>query len=167
MRPACPCCGGRAGIAAIPEPTLMSATELLRRTNYRSTLIKDYATYPADMERALSGDYSSDPAKRDLQLEALAHIEAQKLVDERIAADAHLNVCDLEFLRTLYKAFYDRLPESMHVVRSPDGRVEEHVIGGDLRSFDVVVGKQNPPTHDVVARLMVRSLYCVIPALIA
>jgi hypothetical protein len=129
----------------LSEPTLRAVAELLTRINtYYSNLIEGHVTDPADVERALNGDYSSDPAKRDLQLEALAHIEVQKLIDERIAADPHINVCDPGFLRTLHKAFYDRLPESMHVVRSPDGRLEERVAGGGLRSFEVVVGRHHP-----------------------
>ena len=141
----------------LSEPTLRAVVELLGRINtYYSNLIEGHVTYPADVERALSGDYSADPAKRDLQLEALAHLEVQKLVDERIAADPHLNVCDPQFLRTLHKAFCDRLPESMHIVRSPGGRLEERVAGGDPRSFEVVVGMHRPPTHDAIGRLMER-----------
>lgn len=137
----------------LSEPTLRAVVELLRRINtYYSNLIEGHVAYPADVERALSGDYSADPAKRDLQLEALAHLEVQKLVDERIAADPRLNVCDPQFLRTLHKAFYDRLPESTHIVRS----LEERVAGGDPRSFEVVVGMHHPPTHDAVGRLMER-----------
>lgn len=61
-----------------------------------------------------------------------------------------------EFLRTLHKAFYDRLPESMHIVRSPDGRLEERVARGDSRSFEVLVGMHHPPAHDAVGRLIER-----------
>jgi hypothetical protein len=34
-----------------------------------------------DIERALKEDYSQDARKRDLQLEALAHIAVQKWID--------------------------------------------------------------------------------------
>lgn len=141
--------------ARLSEPTLNAVAELLRRVNtYYSNLIEGHVTYPADVERAMAGDYAADPAKRDLQLEALAHIEVQKLVEERIAADPHLNVCDPGFLLMLHRAFYDRLPDAMHIVRSPDGHLEEHVVGGALRSFDVTVGDHHPPKHEALGGLM-------------
>lgn len=144
--------------ARLSEPTLNAVAELLRRINtYYSNLIEGHVTYPADVERAMAGDYAADPAKRDLQVEALAHIEVQKLVEERIAADPHLNVCDPGFLLMLHRAFYDRLPESMHIVRSPDGYLEEPVVGGTLRSFDVTVGDYHPPTLTVARERAVCS----------
>jgi hypothetical protein len=38
--------------------------------------------HPIDIERALKNDYSKDARKRDLQLEAKAHVAVQKWIDE-------------------------------------------------------------------------------------
>jgi hypothetical protein len=62
----------------------LSVAELVRSMNcYYSNLIEGHNTHPRDIDRALSEDYSTDPRKRDLQLEARAHIEVQRLIDAR------------------------------------------------------------------------------------
>ena len=48
---------------------------------YYSNLIEGHDTHPVDIERALKNDYSKDARKRDLQLEAKAHITVQKWID--------------------------------------------------------------------------------------
>jgi hypothetical protein len=45
-------------------------------------LIEGHDTHPIDIERALKNDYSKDVGKRNLQLEAKAHIEVQRWIDE-------------------------------------------------------------------------------------
>jgi Fic family protein len=49
---------------------------------YYSNLIEGHDTHPVDIERALREDYSQDARRRDLQLEARAHIAVQKWTDE-------------------------------------------------------------------------------------
>lgn len=48
---------------------------------YYSSLIEGHDTHPIDIERALNEDYSTDAKKRDLQLEAKAHINVQQWID--------------------------------------------------------------------------------------
>jgi hypothetical protein len=51
--------------------------DLVRSTNcYYSNLIEGHDTHPIDIERALKNDYSKDVGKRNLQLEAKAHIRS-------------------------------------------------------------------------------------------
>src|SRR5712664_262299 len=60
---------------SLPESLLSSLADLVRAMNcYYSNLIEGHDTHPIDIERALKGDYSNDAEKRDLQLEAQAHI---------------------------------------------------------------------------------------------
>ncbi|MEN9222413.1 MAG: hypothetical protein Q6M04_08240 [Thermostichus sp. BF3_bins_97] len=62
--------------------TLISMGDLVRSMNcYYSNLIEGHNTHPRDIERALAADFSTDPEKRNLQLEARAHIEVQQLID--------------------------------------------------------------------------------------
>ena len=57
--------------------------KLVRTMNcYYSNLIEDHNTHPIDIERSMENDYSQDPKKRDLQLEAKAHILCQQWIDE-------------------------------------------------------------------------------------
>src|SRR3954452_19000673 len=49
--------------------------DLVRAMNcYYSNLIEGHDTHPVDIERALKDDYSQDRKKRDLQIEAKAHM---------------------------------------------------------------------------------------------
>ena len=57
--------------------------DLVRSMNcYYSNLIEGHNTHPVDINRALRGDYSGDTKKRNLQLEARAHIEVQMSMAE-------------------------------------------------------------------------------------
>src|ERR1700740_3179980 len=64
---------------SLPDSLLASLADLVRAMNcYYSNLIEGHDTHPVDIERALKNDYSKDAHKRDLQLEAKAHIHVQK-----------------------------------------------------------------------------------------
>jgi Fic family protein len=67
----------------LPASTAIALSDLVRAMNcYYSNLIEGHNTHPIDIERALENDYSADPKKRDLQLEAKAHITVQKWIDD-------------------------------------------------------------------------------------
>src|SRR6266853_2714542 len=67
---------------SLPASLLTSLAGLVRSMNcYYSNLIEGHDTHPIDIERALKNDYSADAHKRDLQLEARAHIAVQKWID--------------------------------------------------------------------------------------
>ena len=69
--------------SSLPESISNSLAGLIRSMNcYYSNLIEGHDTHPIDIERALEDDYSADPKKRDLQLEAKAHISVQEWIDE-------------------------------------------------------------------------------------
>src|SRR5271154_3469880 len=91
---------------SLPESLLTSLADLVRSMNcYYSNLIEGHDTHPIDIERALKDDYSTDSKKRDLQLEAKAHIAVQQWIDggglrgRAVTADAvietHRRFCDL------------------------------------------------------------------------
>src|SRR6266481_2978592 len=68
---------------SLPGSLLSALADLVRAMNcYYSNLIEGHDTHPVDIERALKDDYSNDARKRDLQLEAKAHIKVQKWIDE-------------------------------------------------------------------------------------
>lgn len=67
---------------AIPSGIHSALAALVRSMNcYYSNLIEGHDTHPVDIERALQQDYSAEPRKRDLQMEARAHIEVQCWID--------------------------------------------------------------------------------------
>ncbi len=63
------------GLARRMHPVLReSVGTLVRSMNcYYSNLIEGHDTHPRDIDRALANDFSTEPRKRDLQHEALAH----------------------------------------------------------------------------------------------
>src|SRR3990170_3451218 len=69
--------------SSLPKGVRTALADLVRAMNcYYSNLIEGHDTHPVDIERALRDDYSSDARKRDLQLEAKAHITVQKWIDD-------------------------------------------------------------------------------------
>src|ERR1700726_3405128 len=55
---------------------------LVRSMNcYYSNLIEGHHTFPVDIDRALNNDYAQEPERQNLQKEARAHIEVQRLID--------------------------------------------------------------------------------------
>lgn len=65
--------------ASFPKPIALALPHLVRAMScYYSKLIEGHNTHPVDIERATNNNYSADGKKRDLQLEARAHITVQK-----------------------------------------------------------------------------------------
>src|SRR3954453_18167649 len=70
--------------------TAASLAELVRVMNcYYSNLIEGHNTRPLDIERALANELPADPDRRDLQLEALAHIRVQREIDRLSASGSY------------------------------------------------------------------------------
>jgi Fic family protein len=138
------------------HPTVrMSVAELVRSMNcYYSNLIEGHNTHPRDIDRALAEDYSTDPRKRDLQLEARAHIEVQRMIDAR--ADFPKPPASRAFIEWTHREFCSRLPESLLTVENPDTRERLQVVPGELRQRGVAVGRHVPPPGDDLPAFMDR-----------
>src|ERR1051325_9808128 len=66
--------------------TAAHLAELVRIMNtYYSNLIEGHDTRPRDIERALAGELDKDAGRRNLQIEAAAHVRVQREID-RLAA---------------------------------------------------------------------------------
>ncbi|NVO00899.1 MAG: Fic family protein [Geobacteraceae bacterium] len=120
--------------------------ELLRLINsYYSNLIEGHSTHPVDIERAMHNDYAAEPAKRDLQLESLAHINCQKTVEEWLLREPDLNVADSGFICRVHKQLYAQLPDELRRVKNEDTGEAIEVIGGELRQREIRVGSHIGP----------------------
>ena len=120
-----------------------SIGNLVRSMNcYYSNLIEGHETLPRDIDKALAGDLSKDPGKRNLQLEAKAHIEVQRIID-RGAAPMLAPV--QAFLLWIHREFCSRLPRELLRVENPDTHEILKVIPGELRTTEVSVGQHVPP----------------------
>ncbi len=82
-------------------PTILGIGDLVRTMNcYYSNLIEGHRTHPIDIERALAQDFSIDPQQRELQLEAKAHIEVQREIDQGNAPES---VVSGEYLKWIHR----------------------------------------------------------------
>jgi Fic family protein len=134
----------------------LSVADLVRSMNcYYSNLIEGHNTHPGDIDRALSADYSSDPHRRDLQLEARAHIEVQQMIDERVG-DMPRPPASRAFIEWTHREFCRRLPESLLVVVNPDSRERIPVVPGQMRSRIVAVGRHVAPAAEDLPVFMER-----------
>lgn len=132
--------------AQLPEATQASMRELLRIINsYYSNMIEGNSTHPIDIERATRRDYSSDPAKRNRQIESIAHIDCQRQIEERLARDSGVVITSPEFLCWVHKTFYDQLPDELRWIKNEETGEQMEVIGGEIRTADVRVGNHVGP----------------------
>lgn len=132
-----------------------SIGNLVRSMNcYYSNLIEGHDTHPRDIDRALANDFSSEPKKRDLQKEAVAHIHVQRLIDTGRDPDAW--PASAAYASWLHEEFCSRLPPEMLFVT--DERTGERlaIVPGAWRKRDVQVGRHVPPPHEDLARFMAR-----------
>lgn len=117
--------------------------QLVRTMNcYYSNLIEGHNTNPRDIELALKADFSNNPEKRDLQLEAKAHIEVQMLLDQKQNLTDTFSQANIKLV---HKEFYARLPESLCWVKNPDTGDTIAIVPGEFRAGDVMVGRHVPP----------------------
>lgn len=137
--------------------TLRSLQDLLRIINsYYSNLIEGHHTHPYDIVRAMQREYDTEPAKRNLQLESVAHITVQREMEERLQEDPEINIADQEFLCHIHREFYRQLPEEFLIVTDPDTGRESRVVPGELREEAIKVGRYIPPESSSLDALLDR-----------
>ncbi|MBI3136485.1 MAG: Fic family protein [Bacteroidetes bacterium] len=131
--------------------------DFLRPMNsYYSNLIEGHDTHPIDIEKALNKEFSEDKEKRDLQIEARAHIEVHKLMtDEMEKFPSGKSPYTAGYLKEIHKRFYDYLPEDMKKAKSEDGELSE-VIPGEFRKLEVKVGRHIGPDSTKIESFMNR-----------
>jgi len=139
---------------SLPEGLLASLAGLVRSMNcYYSNLIEGHDTHPIDIERALKGEYSKDAKKRDLQIEAKAHINVQQWIDDGALKG---RVVTTDSIREIHRRFVDLLPDDLLMVEDPTTKQRIKVIPGELRHRDVAVGNHIPVSPLAVPRFLLR-----------
>ena len=133
-----------------------SVGDLVRSMNcYYSNFIEGHNTHPRDIDRALRDNFSTQPKQRDLQREAVAHIEVQRLIDE--GRDGHDAPLTGAYGLWLHREFCSRLPDSMLWVEDPESRRRVQVKAGVLRDrHEVAVGDHLPPSAGTLPRFLER-----------
>ncbi|HEY2031640.1 MAG TPA: Fic family protein [Myxococcales bacterium] len=136
--------------------TAANLADLVRLMNtYYSNLIEGHDTRPRDIERALAGELDEDHKRRNLQLEAAAHVRVQQQVDELAAQGTLPEPASIQFVLWLHREFYREAPDEMLTVKSENRVVK--MVPGEWRSesaHDVAVGRHLPPSSDRVEAFM-------------
>ena len=140
---------------SLPPSILLSLSNLVRSMNcYYSNLIEGHDTHPIDIERALKNDYSQDRRKRDLQIEAKAHIEVQRWIDwgglKGGRAFTREGICEI------HRRFCEALPEDLLWVEEPSTKERVRVVPGELRRRDVQVGNHIAVSPGALPRFLRR-----------
>lgn len=139
---------------SLPVGIVRALADLVRAMNcYYSNLIEGHRTHPVDIERAMRNDYSADPEKRNLQLEAKAHVAVQHWVDDGAVRGRTVTV---ETIREIHRRFSELLPAELLVVTDPDSGRTVNVVAGELRRDDVKVGRHSAISPGAVPRFMTR-----------
>ena len=121
---------------------------------YYSNLIEGHDTHPIDIDRALKNDYSQDARKRDLQLEARAHIAVQQWIDGG-GLEGELAIRP-DGIREIHRRFCELLPEDLLCVEDPITRKKIRMTPGELRDRDVRVGQLVAISPGAVPRFLER-----------
>jgi Fic family protein len=122
---------------------------------YYSNLIEGHDTRPSDIERALAGEFDTDPERRNLQVEALAHLRVQAEIDRVATEDRLAPPASVDFIRWQHRDFYHDAPKEMLLLRGADRAFVMQP--GEWRSHpehDVAVGRHQPPSSGRVADFM-------------
>ena len=139
---------------SLPDSLTISLANLVRAMNcYYSNLIEGHDTHPIDIERALKGDYSKDAKKRDLQLEAKAHIAVQHWID---TGGLRSPATTTDSITQIHRRFCEQLPTDLLWIEDPATREKIEVIPGELRHREVQVGQHVPIGAPAVPRFLKR-----------
>ena len=122
---------------------------------YYSNLIEGHNTTPREIERALANKLDAAPERRNLQVEARAHIRVQREIDRQHAAGELPEPASVAFIGWLHRAFYEAAPEAMLLIG--EGERQLHLVPSAFRSaadHEVAVGRHLPPSGERVAAFM-------------
>ncbi len=140
--------------SSLPAAIQSSLATMVRAMNcYYSNLIEGHNTHPIAIEKALYGNYDADPVKRNLQLEAQAHIKVQEWIDGGGLGNdifsAHA-ICDI------HRRFCAHLPEELLWIEDLDGNQRLKLIPGAFRDRDVKVGGHIPISAGAIPQFLSR-----------
>jgi Fic family protein len=147
--------GSRLGARLHPS-TAASLADLVRVMScYYSNLIEGHDTRPRDIERALSNELASTEERRNLQLEARAHIRVQRALDARLAGGEPIEPASIDFIQWLHRSFYEGAPKATLRMKRDLGTFM--MVPGGFRSLEkhgVAVGRHQPPSSPRVQDFM-------------
>ncbi|MDD2547728.1 MAG: Fic family protein [Burkholderiaceae bacterium] len=136
---------------ALAPATRRELVELVRAMNsYYSNRIEGQSTHPVHIEKALHQNFSHTPDIAKRQRIAMAHIEAEKVLEASPATESQR--FSSQMLQTAHEALYTRLDEA-------DRTTEEGalVLPGAWRQKQVAVYRHEPPPPEAIAAFLQRA----------
>ncbi len=137
---------------SLPKGVLAPLSDLVRSMNcYYSNLIEGHNTHPIDIERSLKNDYSNNPKKRNLQLEAKAHVSVQQWIDMGGLlgkAGTQEGICQI------HQRFTELLPDELLWVTRINSDERVKMVPGKIRGCDVKVGNHIAISPGAVPRFL-------------
>jgi len=144
----------------LPKPTAAALADLVRAMNtFYSNRIEGHNTTLREIERAMAQDFDADQDKRNLQLEARAHMRVQAEIDRLHHLGALPCPTSAPFIQWLHAEFYRDMPEDLRRIEAGEAsflmepgafRSAAH----DLANFEVAVGRHRPPSSARVTAFM-------------
>jgi Fic family protein len=123
--------------------------------SYYSNLIEGHKTLPRDIGKALKEDYSGKPEDQRNQRLSVAHIKAERAMREQLASDCSPDIFSAEFIQWLHREFYSHVPEEEWMTSSTSGKAYP-LVPGELRTYNVDVGRHVPPDHSSLDKFLTR-----------
>lgn len=142
-----------AATLCLPPATEVAFYDLLRQMNcYYSNLIEGVNTHPLDIQRAVVGDYSSEPKRRRLQLLASGHTESEKEMEGVTRRGG--SPFEISTAAIAHQLLYLHLPREVRDEATANG--VPFVEPGKFRDIHVQVGKHVAPPPENVNALLCR-----------
>jgi Fic family protein len=125
----------------LPPATRQALAPLLAHMNcYYSNLIEGHRTYPGEVEQAVQSGAARAEAsdqQRMLVHEAVAHIQAQAEIRERLRAEPTRDPVMAESLAWMHRVFYGHLPEQYRWTATKSGTQHVPIVPGAWRDRPV------------------------------
>lgn len=122
---------------------------------YYSNLIEGHNTRPRDIERALSGELDQNEERRNLQIEAAAHVRVQTEIDRMFLQGTLPPATSAGFVQWIHNEFYRDASPAMLTLKNESREIV--MVPGQWRSrpeHDNAVGRHLPPSSERVADFM-------------
>ncbi|WP_249166389.1 Fic family protein [Bradyrhizobium sp. JYMT SZCCT0428] len=141
---------------ALNPQTAANLAGLVRIMNtYYSNLIEGHNTRPRDIARAIDGNFDNDEARRNLQIEAAAHVRVQSEIDLMALENRLPEPASVDFILWLHREFYrDAAPEMLRIQGAETQFTMQPGTWRSTSEHDVAVGRHQPPSSDRVEAFM-------------
>jgi len=149
-------------LLANPLPGLNKRLTVLMRSmnSYYTNKIEGQHTLPADIERALSNQYSNDRDGAHRQRIAVAHLRTEAWAEDFVAGINWRDTFSSELLCDIHYQLYNNMAAEDRVTDTG-----EAVNEGKLRTQNVTVGMHMPPEHQHLIAFLERwsQAYTALP----